>query len=155
MSVVEKRLIDLGLELPQVPTPVACFKNAVRTGNLIFISGQGTNINGEWRYQGRVGEKYSLEDGYKAAQCAILNCLAVLKSTIGDLDKVQKIVKILGWVNCTSDFNKQPYVMNGASELLEKIYGEHGKHARSAVSAHTLPFDTTVEIEMVAEVDSF
>lgn len=151
MSTVEKRLVSLGFELPQVPTPVACFENAVKTGNLIFISGQGTNINGEWKYQGRVGEKYSLEDGYKAAQWAVLNSLAVLRQSIGDLDNVIKIVKILGWVNCTSDFNKQPLVINGASELLEKIFGEKGKHARSAVSAHVLPFDTTVELEMVVE----
>lgn len=153
MSLAEKRLVELGFQLPDAPKPVAAFENAVRTGNLVFISGQGTKFNGEWKYQGRVGEKYTVEDGYKAAQLVALNCLAVLKQTLGDLDKVNQVVKLLGWVNCTVDFNQQPYVINGASELLEKVFGERGRHARAAVGAHTLPFDTTVEIEMIVEVE--
>ncbi|MBO8127537.1 MAG: RidA family protein [Firmicutes bacterium] len=153
MSKVEQRLAAEGFQLPTAPAPAAAYVPAVRTGNLVFISGQGTMVNGEWTYQGRVGEKYTLEEGYKAAQVAILNALAVLKQEIGDLDRVKRIVKVLGWVNCPETFNQQPYVINGASELLEKVFGERGKHARSAVSAHTLPFDTTVEIEMIVEVE--
>lgn len=153
MSDVEKRLAELGFELPEAPKPAAAYVPAVRTGNLVFVSGQGTRVNGEWKYQGRVGEKNSLEDGYKAAQVVVLNALAALKQEIGDLDRVKRIVKLLGWVNSSADFNQQPYVINGASELLEKAFGEKGKHARSAVSAHVLPFDTTVEIEMVVEVE--
>lgn len=153
MSETESRLSALGFTLPEPPMPVAAYVPAVRTGNLVFISGQGTMVNGNWMYQGRVGEKYTREDGYKAAQAAILNALAVLKREIGDLDKVKRVVKLLGWVNSAPDFNQQPYVINGASELLEKVFGDRGKHARSAVSAHVLPFDTTVEIEMVVEVE--
>jgi enamine deaminase RidA (YjgF/YER057c/UK114 family) len=146
-------LAELGLELPEAPKPAAAYVPAVRTGDLVFVSGQGTRVNGEWTYQGRVGEKYALEDGYKAAQLVMLNALAVLKQEIGDLDRVKRVVKLLGWVNSAPDFNQQPYVINGASELLEKVFGDRGKHARSAVSAHVLPFDTTVEIEMIVEVE--
>jgi enamine deaminase RidA (YjgF/YER057c/UK114 family) len=153
MSDVEARLAQLGFELPEAPKPAAAYVPAVRSGNLVFISGQGTMVNGEWKYQGRVGGKYAPDDGYKAAQIVILNALAVLKQEIGDLDRVKRIVKLLGWVNSTADFNQQPYVINGASELLENVFGEKGKHARSAVSAHVLPFDTTVEIEMIVEVE--
>ena len=153
MSDVEERLSKLGFELPEAPKPVAAYVPSVRTGNLVFVSGQGTMVNGEWKYQGRVGEKYSQEEGYKAAQLVMLNGLAVLKQEIGDLDRVKRVVKLLGWVNSSPDFNQQPAVINGASELLEKVFGEKGKHARSAVSAHVLPFDTTVEIEMVVEVE--
>jgi enamine deaminase RidA (YjgF/YER057c/UK114 family) len=154
MSKVEKRLNDLGFQLPSVPEPAAAYVPSIRTGNLVFISGQGTMINGEWKYQGRVGEKYSLEQGYKAAQTVMLNALSVLKNEIGNLDKVKRIVKVLGWVNSSHDFNQQPYVINGASELLENTFGKRGKHTRSAVSAHVLPFDTTVEIEMIVEVEN-
>ena len=152
MSNAEERLAELGFELPEAPKPAAAYVPAVRTGHLVFVSGQGTMANGEWKYQGRVGEKYSLEDGYKAAQLVMLNALAVLKQEIGDLDRVKRVVKLLGWVNSAPGFNQQPAVINGASELLEKVFGERGKHARSAVSAHVLPFDTTVEIEMIVEV---
>lgn len=153
MSDAEERLTELGFELPEAPKPAAAYVPAVRTGNLVFISGQGTMVNGKWKYQGRVGEKYSVEDGYKAAQLVMLNALAVLRQEIGDLDRVKRIVKLLGWVNSSPDFNEQPFVINGASELLEKVFGDKGKHARSAVSAHVLPFDTTVEIEMIVEVE--
>ena len=153
LSQVENKLRELGFELPTPPSPVAAYVPVVRTGNLVFISGQGTNVNGEWKYQGKVGSDYTVEEGYQAAQWVILNALAVLKAEIGDLDRVKRIVKLLAWVNSAPGFNQQPAVVNGASELLVKIFGERGKHARSAVSAHELPFDTTVEIEMIVEVD--
>ena len=126
----------------------------MRVGSLLFISGQGTMLNGVWQFQGKVGEKYSVDEGFQAAVVAALNCLAVVKSAVEDLDEVRRIVKLLGWVNSAPSFNQQPSVIDGASKLLEKVFGEQGKHARSAVSAHELPFDTTVEIEMIVELVS-
>jgi enamine deaminase RidA (YjgF/YER057c/UK114 family) len=152
MSVVEQRIRSLGYELPAVPEPIAAFVPSVRAGNLLFVSGQGTMLNGVWQFQGKVGEKYTVSQGYQAAIVAALNCLAVIKSAIKDLDGVRRVVKLLGWVNSAPSFTQQPYVMDGASQLLEKVFGEKGKHARSAVSAHELPFDTTVEIEMIVEL---
>lgn len=150
-SEVEARLKELGLELPEPQPPAAAYVPTVRTGNLVFISGQGPK-KGDRTITGRVGEDLTLEEGYEAAQYCVLNALAHLKAEIGSLDNVVRIVKLLGWVNCTPDFTKQPFVMNGASELLERIFGERGKHARSAVSAHVLPFNIAVEVEMVVEV---
>ncbi len=153
MSKVEARLKELGFELPHAPSPIAAYVPAVTTGNLVFISGQGPIVNGQYRYRGKVGDRYSVEEGYQAAQLVILNALAVLKQEIGDLDRVTRIVKLLGWVNSAPGFVQQPQVINGASELLVQVFGEKGKHARSAVTAHELPFDITVEIEMVVEVE--
>jgi enamine deaminase RidA (YjgF/YER057c/UK114 family) len=152
MSRVEQRIRSLGYELPVVPEPIAAFVPSVRVGNLLFVSGQGTMLNGVWQFQGKVGEKYTVGQGYQAAVVAALNCLAVIKSAINDLDEVRRVVKLLGWVNSAPSFTQQPYVIDGASQLLEKVFGEKGKHARSAVSAHELPFDTTVEIEMIVEL---
>ncbi|MBE3584416.1 MAG: RidA family protein [Limnochordaceae bacterium] len=153
MSKVEERLKELGFELPPAPKPAAVYVPAVRTGNLVFISGQGVTYDGKPVMVGHVGQELTLEEGYKAAQICALNALAVLKQEIGDLDKVKRIVKVLGWVNSAPGFNKQPYVINGFSELMEKVFGERGRHARSAVTAHELPFDTPVEVEMVVEVE--
>ena len=152
MGAIETKLKELGFELPTPPAPAASYVPAVRTGNLVYISGQSTRVDGTWLYQGRVGREFTREEGYAAARVVILNALAVLKAEIGDLDRVTRIVKLLGWVNCVAEFNETPYVINGASDLLEAVFGDKGKHARSAVSAHTLPFDTTVEIEMIVEV---
>lgn len=103
-------------------------------------------------YTGRVGADLTLEEGYEAARLVMINALAVLKEEIGSLDNVERIVKVLGWVNSAPDFTQQPQVINGASELLEQVFGERGRHARSAVSAHTLPFNIAVEIEMIVQV---
>ncbi len=151
MSQVESRLKELGFELPEAPSPVAAYVGAVRTGNLVFVSGQGPSKDGE-SIKGRVGQDLTLEEGYKAAQLCILNALAQVKALVGSLDNVERVVKLLGWVNCTPDFDQQPFVINGASELLVNVFGDKGKHARSAVSAHVLPFNIAVEIEMVVEV---
>lgn len=153
MSAAEQKLRELGFELPIAPKPVAAYVPAVRTGNLVFISGQAATRNGELLFKGKVGSDLTLEDGYKAAQVTILNSLALLKAEVGDLDRVKRIVKLLGWVNSGPGFEQQPQVINGASELLEKVFGERGRHARSAVSANELPFGTPVEIEMIAEVE--
>ena len=153
---VEKKLTALGLTLPPIPTPVANYIPAVRTGNLVFISGHGpvTMVDGKVSYiRGKVGRELTVEQGYEAAKVVTLNILQSLKSVIGDLDKVRRIVKLLGFVNCTEDFPDQPKVINGASDLLVELYGERGRHARSAVGMYQLPFGIAVEIEMVVEVD--
>lgn len=152
MSQVEARLQELGLTLPEAPKPAAAYVPAVRSGNLLFISGQGPHKDGK-AIEGRVGSDLTLEEGYEAAQRCILNGLAQVKAAVGSLDKVKRIVKLLGWVNSAPDFSKQPFVINGASELLEKVFGDKGKHARSAVTAHVLPFNIAVEIEMIVEVE--
>lgn len=152
MSQAEQRLKELGLTLPEPPTPLAAYAPSVRTGNLVFVSGQGPTKDGKPVYLGRVGADLTLEEGREAARLVILNALAVLRAEAGSLDNVARIVKLLGWVNSAPDFVEQPQVINGASELLEDVFGERGKHARSAVSAHTLPGGIAVEIEMIAEL---
>lgn len=151
MSQIESRLKELGFELPEAPVPLAAYVGAVRTGNLVFVSGQAPRKDGK-DITGRVGSDLTLEEGRKAAELCVLNGLAQVKALVGSLDNVERIVKLLGWVNSAPDFNQQPLVINGASELLIKVLGDKGKHARSAVSAHVLPFNIAVEIEMIVEV---
>lgn len=154
MSQVEARLQELGYQLPEAPTPVAAYVPFVKTGSLVFISGQGCVRNGQVMFKGKVGREYSEEEGQEAARLCCLNLLAQLKKACdGDLDRVKRIVKLLGWVNCTDDFERQPWVINGASQLLEAVLGDKGRHARSAVSANALPQGITVEIEMVVEIE--
>ena len=153
---VEKKLAALGLTLPPVPTPIANYVPAVRTVNLVFIAGHGpaTMVDGKVSYiRGKVGRELTTEQGYEAAKVVALNMLQSLKGVIGDLDKVRRIVKVLGFVNCTEDFPDQPKVINGASDLFVELFGERGRHARSAVGMYQLPFGIAVEIEMVVEVD--
>lgn len=152
MATPEERLREMGIELPTPPKPIAAYVPAVRVGDLVFISGQGPTRDGKPVWVGRVGADLTLEEGYEAAKLVMINALAVLKQEIGDLSRVERIVKVLGWVNSAPDFVQQPMVINGASELLEQVFGERGKHARSAVSAHTLPFGFAVEIEMIVQV---
>lgn len=149
----EQRLKELGITLPTPSVPIAAYQPAVRTGNLVFVSGQGPITDGKPVWEGRVGEDLTEEEGYEAAKLTIINALAVLKQEIGSLDKVTRIVKLLGWVNSAPDFVRQPFVMNGASEFLREVFGDKGAHARSAISAHTLPFNIAVEIELIAEVE--
>lgn len=151
MSSIEAKIKELGFELPEPTKPMAAYVPTVRTGNLVFISGQAPVKDGEM-IKGRVGEDLTLEEGYEAAQYCVLGALSQLKAAIGSLDNVVRIVKLLGWVSSADGFDQQPQVMNGASELLEKLFGEKGKHARSAVSAHILPLNIAVEVEMVVEV---
>lgn len=146
-------LDDTGIKLPEVADPVANYVPATRTGNLVYISGQGPIEEGKYKYIGKVGSDLTIEEGYDAARIVGLNCLAVVKKEIGDLSKVKRIVKILAWVNSAPGFNRQPLVINGASDLFVEVFGEKGKHARSAVSSNELPFDIPVEIEVVFEVE--
>ena len=129
----EARLKALGIQLPQVPAPIASYVPAVRTGNLVFLAGQGPVVGGKPTVTGKVGADLTEEEGYKAARATILTSLAVLRAEIGSLDRVRRIVKLVGWVNSAPGFTRQPWVINGASDLLVEIFGEAGKHARSSV----------------------
>lgn len=154
MSRVEQRIRELGIEIPTVPKPAAAYVPAKQFGNLVYISGQDCRVNGVLLYEGKLGKDLTVEQGYEAARQTMINCLAALKGTIRDLDRVKQVVKVLGFVNSADGFVEQPYVINGGSELLEQIFGERGKHARSAIAANELPFNTPVEIEMIVEVDN-
>lgn len=149
----EARLQALGIELPPAPRPAANYVTATQSGRVVFLAGQGPIVAGEVKYQGKVGRDLTEEEGYQAARLTILNSLAILRAHAGSLDRVTRILKVLAWVNCVDGFQRQHLVMNGASDLLVEVFGERGRHARSAVSAHELPFGIAVEIELVAEVD--
>ena len=153
MSQAEDRLKEKGLELPQPPSPMATYVETVRTGSLVFVAGHGPSKDGQLVYKGKLGRDVDVETGYQAAQLVCLNMLASLKAEIGDLDRVKRIVKLLGMVNCAPDFGQQPEVINGASDLLVHTFGERGRHARSAVGMAGLPRGISVEIEMIVEVD--
>ena len=148
---IQNKLEALGLKLPVAPKPVAAYIPAVRTGNLIFVSGQLPFENGELKTKGLLGAGVTLEQGQEAARVAILNGLAVVASLV-DLDSVQRIVKISGFVASTPDFFDHPKVINGASELLVELFGDKGQHARAAVGMAALPLNAPVEIEMIVEV---
>lgn len=149
---VEQKLNELGLTLPQSRNPVANYLPAVRVGNLLFVSGHGPYNDGITKISGKLGRELSTEEGYQTARNVALNCLTSIKATIGDLDKVKQFVKLLGMVNCTADFKDQPKVINGCSDLLVAIFGDAGKHARSAVGMQALPNQIPVEIEMILEI---
>ncbi|KPF86405.1 hypothetical protein IP70_08995 [alpha proteobacterium AAP38] len=150
---IDARLAELNIELPKAAVPLAAYVPAVRTGNQLFISGQVPMWNGELRHVGKLGAGYSIEEGREAARTCALNIIAQAKLALdGDLDRIVRVVKLVGFVNSTGDFNDQPKVINGASELFGEIFGDAGKHARSAVSAASLPFGVAVEIEAILEV---
>lgn len=153
MGQVDQRLKDLGLELPDAPEPIANYVGAVRTGNLVFLSGRGPRRDGRFVSTGKLGQTVTVEEGYEAARLTTLNLLASLKTEIGDLDRVRRIVKLLGIVNSDPSFTDQPRVVNGASDLLVSVFGDRGRHARAAFGAASLPMDTSVEIEMIVEVE--
>ena len=148
---IEQELEKLGFVLP-TPKPVAAYIPAVRVGELVFTAGQGPTVGGVPMFTGKLGRDLTEEQGYKAAQLCVVNCLACVKSVIGDLDKVEQVVKLLGFVACVDGFTRQPWVMNGASELLITLYGDRGKHARSAIGTNQLPLDIPVEVEIVVRV---
>jgi enamine deaminase RidA (YjgF/YER057c/UK114 family) len=151
---VEARLAELGLKLPdKLPSPAGNYVGAVTAGNLVFVSGHGPYREGVLAYEGKVDSEVSFDDAREAAQLVMLNCLASLKAEIGSLDRVKRVVKLLGMVNSDPGFDRQPKVINGASDLLTTIFGARGRHARSAVGMGALPMRITVEIEMVVEVE--
>lgn len=150
---IEQKLKEKGIELPAVGKPVANYVNAVRTGNLIFLSGKGPTKADGTNITGKVGTDLTVEQGYEAARITGINLLAALKEAVGDLNKVKRVVKVLGMVNCETNFTEQPKVINGCSDLLVDIFGDKGRHARSAVGMGSLPSNIAVEIEMIVEVD--
>jgi enamine deaminase RidA (YjgF/YER057c/UK114 family) len=152
MSKIEARLQELGITLPEVGEPKFAYLPANQTGNLVYTSGHDCRINGVLMYEGKLGTDLTIEQGQEAARQVIINCLAALKAHVGDLDRVVKVVKMLAFVNSAPGFADQPYVINGASNLLIDVFGESGRHARSAIGTSDLPFHTPVEIELIVEV---
>lgn len=149
----EEALKEMGLVLPEVAKPLASYVPWVRTGNLVFVSGQVCLAGGELKFKGKVGRELSPEEGYEAAKLCCLNCLAAVRAAVGTIDRVKRVVKVVGFVNSAPGFNAQPKVVNGASDLLVKVFGEAGRHARSAVGCGELPMDTAVEVELIVEVN--
>lgn len=152
-SNVEARLQELGIELPPSSSPVANYVNAVQTGNLVFLAGKGPRRADGTYIQGKVGRDLTVEQGYEAARLVAINQLAALKAEIGNLDRVVRIVKVLGMVNATPEFTEHPQVINGFSDLMVEVFGDAGKHARAAVGMGSLPLNIAVEIEVVVEVE--
>ena len=149
----EARLDELGIELPSPQAPAANYVPAVRTGNLLYLAGVGPAKRADGRSPiGKVGAELTLEEGYEAARLVCLNIISRLKAELGDLDRVVRVVKLLGMVNATEDFGEHPAVINGCSDLLVEVFGERGKHARSAVGMQSLPFGIPVEIEAIVEI---
>ncbi|MBW2619324.1 MAG: RidA family protein [Deltaproteobacteria bacterium] len=148
----EEKLESLGLSLPPPVEPVANYVTSVIEGDLLYTSGAGPIEGGKPKYQGRVGAELSLEEGYEAARLTALNLLSIIKARIGGLDRIERVVKVLGFVSSAPDFHRQPEVINGASDLLVEVLGEQGRHARSAIGTSNLPLNIPVEIEMIVRI---
>ncbi len=152
MGKVEERLRELGIHLPDVPTPLGSYKPASVSGNLIFVSGQLPLVSGKLLCEGKVGSELSVEDGVNAARACSVNSLAVMSKELGGLDRVKSIVKITGYVASSPGFHNQANVVNGASDLFYQVFGDDGRHARAAVGVSELPLNAPVEIELIAEI---
>ncbi len=151
---VDQRLNELGITLPEPAAPAANYIPYVISGNLVFVSGQITMKDGEIKYVGKVGDDFSVDEGYQAARICAINLLAQVKIACGgDLDRLKRVVKLGGFVNCTADFGDQPKVINGASDLMVEVLGDAGKHARFAVGAPSLPLGIAVEVDGIFEID--
>jgi enamine deaminase RidA (YjgF/YER057c/UK114 family) len=153
MGKVEARIQDLKLLLPDAPKPVAAYIPAKQTGNLVFTAGQLPMVKGELISKGLLGQDVEVDEANKAARICTLNALAAIKGVIGDLDRIKQIVRVVGYVASVPTFTQQPAVVNGASELLLEIFGDYGKHARSAVGMAVLPLNASVEIELTVEIE--
>ena len=151
---VEERIRGLGLELPEAPKPVASYVPAVQSGDLVFTSGQIPFVNGNLIYTGRVGAELTIEQGAECARICALNCIAAVKSVIGDLNRIQRVVRLTGFVRGAEGFRDQPKVLNGASDLVLQIFGEKGRHSRLAIGTNDLPLGAPVEIDMIVEIGS-
>ncbi|MFY0697314.1 MAG: RidA family protein [Balneola sp.] len=150
----EQKLQELGIELPEIAPPVANYVNLVRSGNLLFLAGKGSQNPDGSRITGKVGVDLTIEEGYEAAKSIAYQHLAVIKNEIGDLSKVVRVVKVLGMVNTTPEFTAHSQVINGYSDFMVEIFGEKGKHARSAVGMSSLPVNLAVEIEVIVEIEN-
>jgi enamine deaminase RidA (YjgF/YER057c/UK114 family) len=153
MSEIEKKLGELGIILPGQTKSMGNYVTVRRSGNMLYLSGNGPMREGKVVMSGKLGADLSIEQGYEAARITAINILGVLKSELGDLDKINQFVKVLGFVQSTDDFFDQPKVINGASDLFVEVLGEKGRHARSAIGTSVLPFNLPVEIEVIVEVD--
>lgn len=149
----DKKLKELGVELYTPGKPIANYVKAVRTGNLLYLAGHGPTKADGSNILGKVGKDLTIEQGYEAARQTGVSILSTLKNELGDLNKVKRIVKVLGMVNCTENFGDQPKVINGFSDLMVAVFGEKGKHARSAVGMYALPMNMAVEIEIIVELE--
>lgn len=149
---VEERLKELGIEIADIPKPLGSYKPCVRTSNLLYISGQLPVMSGELLYEGKIGNELKIEEGKEAARVAAINCISVLKNEVGDLDKVERIVRVTGYISSASGFTGQANVLNGASDLFYDVFGQKGIHSRVAVGVFELPLGSPVEIELIAEV---
>ena len=154
MGQIDDRLKELGIEIPEVTAPVANYVGYVQTGNLVFTSGQLPFVDGDLKYKGVVGKDVSVEDATAAAKLCAINIIAQVKAACGgDLDRVVRCLKLVGFVNGVPEFEGHPVVINGASDLMVDVFGDKGKHARAAVGAGSLPLNTSVEIESIFEID--
>ena len=153
MSSVEDKLCKVGYTLPEPPTPVGVYVTALEVDEMVYTSGASCFEDGKLKYQGKVGAELTVEQGYDAARITMLNLLSVLKQHLGDLDRIEQVVKLTGYVASAPGFGKQPAVMNGASELLGEVLGDRGRHARSAIGVSELPMNCPVEIEMIVKVE--
>jgi enamine deaminase RidA (YjgF/YER057c/UK114 family) len=154
MGTIDKRLQELGVTIPEPAAPVANYVGCVRAGNLIFTSGQVPLKDGKFHFQGKVGGDVSVDQAAEAAKLCAINVIAQVKGALGgDLDRVKRVVKLLVFVNGTPEFTEQPKVANGASDLMVAVFGDKGKHARSAVGSGSLPLNVSVEVEGVFEVE--
>ena len=152
MATPEERIAELGLELPEPATPVGSYVTAKRSGNVLYVSGHGPIDTDGKSIRGKVGDALDVDQGYYAARRCGLGLLSTMRHHLGSLDRVTDIVKLLGMVNATPDFGKQPAVINGASDLMVEVFGDAGRHARSAVGMGSLPFDIAVEVELIVEI---
>ena len=153
MTTPESRIAELGLTLPPGPAPVASYVPVVQTGNLVFTSGQLPLVDGALSITGKVGAEVSVEEANALARICVLNAIAAVKAEIGELSRVRRIVKVVGFVASAPDFSSQPLVVNGASEVLSAVFGDKGVHARSSLGVAVLPLDAPVEIELIVEVE--
>ncbi len=149
----EQNLQKLGIALPEASAPVASYVNMVRTGNLLFMSGKGPQRADDSYITGKLGKDLSIEQGYEAARLACIAHLAVLKTELGELNKIKRVVKVLGLVNCIDEFTEQPKVINGYSDLMVAVFGDKGRHARSAIGTNALPMNIAVEVEVIVEIE--
>ncbi len=149
---VEQRLADLGVELPPPPQSLGNYIGAVQVGELVFLGGVSNRVRGTLKYQGKLGRELTLEQGYDAARMCAINHLAILKDFLGDLDRIERLVKLVGHINCAPGFNRLPGVLNGASDLFVEVLGDRGRHARLALGASELNDDIPVETELIVQI---
>lgn len=152
MSVYEK-IESLGIQLPKAPVPVASYVVAKRVGNIVYASGQTGTMNGKLQHKGKLGENITIGEAQDSAQIAILNCLAAIESVIGDLRAVAEVVKLTGFVASANGFDQQPIVVEGASKILLALFGDKGKHTRSAIGVAELPYGAPVEVELIVRIN--